>query len=48
MSNDVRKFDSRRKYTGAYNKKGFQTGYAQAGDSVEPTPLPYSEQPRPG
>ncbi len=48
MSNNVRKFDSRRKYTGAYNKKGFQTGYAQAGDSVEPTPLPYSQQPRPG
>lgn len=47
-SNSVRKFDSRRKYTGAYQKQGFQTGYAQASDSVEPTPLPYSEQNRPG
>ena len=47
-SNDVRKYDSRRKYTGAYQKTGFQTGYAQAGDSVEPTPVPYSQQPRPG
>ena len=48
MSNDVRKLNSRRKYTGAYNKTGFQTGYSQASDSVEPTPLPYSEQNRPG
>jgi len=48
MANDVRKLNSRRKYTEAYNKSGFQTGYSQASDSIEPTPLPYSEQKRPG
>jgi len=48
MANDVRKLNSRRKYTEPYNKAGFQTGYAQASDSIEPTPLPYSEQKRPG
>jgi|TARA_R110000823_G_scaffold198527_1_gene329717 hypothetical protein len=48
MANDVRKLNSRRKYTEAYNKTGFQTGYSQASDSIEPTPLPYSEQKRPG
>ena len=38
---------SRRKYTDAYHKRSMQTGFSQKGDSVEPSPEPYSEQTRP-
>jgi hypothetical protein len=47
MTNSVNPYGSRSKYTGAYNKKAMQTGYSQKGDSVDGTPLPFSEQEKP-
>jgi hypothetical protein len=50
MSNSSNPYTARRKMTNPYNKtnQSLQTGYAQAGDNVEPNPLPYSQLNRPG
>ncbi|MBP98614.1 hypothetical protein CMK18_21900 [Candidatus Poribacteria bacterium] len=50
MSNSSNPYTARRKMTNPYNKTNasLQTGYSQAGDNVEPNPLPYSQLNRPG
>ena len=48
MSNSTNPYANRRKVVNPYSKKSLQTGYSQQGDNVEPTPVPYSEQNRPG
>ena len=49
-SNSANPYEARRKKINPYNKtqQALQTGYSQAGDNVEPTPLPYHDQNRPG
>ena len=49
-SNSANPYEARRKKVNPYNKtqQALQTGYSQAGDNVEPTPLPYHDQNRPG
>lgn len=48
--NSANPYEARRKKVNPYNKtqQALQTGYAQTGDNIEPTPLPYSELNRPG
>jgi len=48
--NSANPYEARRKSVNPYNKtqQALQTGYAQTGDNIEPTPLPYSELNRPG
>ena len=48
--NSANPYEARRKKVNPYNKtqQALQTGYSQAGDNVEPTPLPYHDQNRPG
>ena len=49
-SNSSNPYEARRKNVNPYNKtqQALQTGYSQAGDNMEPTPLPYSQLNRPG
>jgi len=49
-SNSANPYEARRKKINPYNKtqQALQTGYSQQGDSVEPTPVPYHDQNRPG
>jgi hypothetical protein len=49
-SNSANPYEARRKKINPYNKtqQALQTGYSQQGDSVEPSPLPYHDQNRPG
>jgi len=48
MSNSTNPYERRRGYTNAYGKSSMQTGYSNKSDNVEATPIPYSEQNRPG
>ena len=48
MSNSTNPYERRRGYTNAYGKSAMQTGYSNKSDNVEATPVPYSEQNRPG
>lgn len=48
MSNSTNPYERRRGYTNAYGKSAMQTGYSNKSDNVEATPVPYSEQKRPG
>jgi len=49
-SNSANPYEARRKKINPYNKtqQALQTGYSQQGDNVEPSPLPYHDQNRPG
>jgi len=49
-SNSTNPYEARRKNINPYNKtqQALQTGYSQQGDNVEPSPLPYHDQNRPG
>lgn len=46
--NSVNPYDRRRGYVNPYGKKALQTGASNKGDNVDATPIPYSEQKRPG
>jgi len=46
--NSTNPFDRRRGYANPYGKKSLQTGASNKADSVEATPVPYSQQNRPG
>ena len=50
MSNSNNPYANRRKQVNPYGRtnQSLQTGYSQQGDTVEPNPLPYSQQNRPG
>ena len=48
--NSANPYEARRNKINPYNKtqQALQTGYSQQGDSIEPNPLPYHDQNRPG
>ena len=50
MSNSTNPYANRRKQVNPYGRtnQSLQTGYSQQGDTVEPNPLPYAQQNRPG
>ena len=47
-SNSTNPYERRRGLINPYGKKSLQTGASNKADNVEATPLPYSEQNRPG